>query len=160
MFFAASMLGHIATVVAHRSAPAQCLQCQALLMKMGRWVSAPRQRGQYWNLGALGMMISCGAGCVETAMTPLGAGPTPGPEVGSPISRCAISPDERFLEGGYKNRPHPLISTATLFLFEVLLKKDNNNNNNNIYYLCLYKKGVYCTPIHLFFLPVVIEGSL
>jgi len=44
--------------IGQRSAPAQCLQCQALLMKMGRWVSAPRQRGQYRNLGALGMMIS------------------------------------------------------------------------------------------------------
>jgi len=49
----------------------------------------------------------CGAGCVETAMTPLGAGPTPAPEVASPISRCAISLDERFLEGGIRTAPTP-----------------------------------------------------
>jgi len=103
-----SLTATLAAVMAvHRSAPAQCLQCQALLMKMGRWVSGSLQRGQCWYLGALGMMISCGAGCVETAMTPLGAGPTPGPEVGSPISNCAISLEQRFLEGGIRTAPTP-----------------------------------------------------
>jgi len=49
----------------------------------------------------------CGAGCVETVMTPLGAGPTPGPEVGSPISNCAISLGQRFLVGGIRTAPTP-----------------------------------------------------
>jgi len=108
------------------SAPAQCLQCQALFMKMGRWVSGSLQRGQCRNLGALGMMISCGAGCVETAMTPLGAGPTPAPEVGSPISRCAISPGQTVLQKGISTagRGHrPLDFHWNSLLFVVLLRK-------------------------------------
>ena len=63
--------------------------------------------GAVSEFGCAGHDDQCGAGCVETAMTPLGAGPTPGPEVGSPISRCAISLDERFLEGGIRTAPTP-----------------------------------------------------
>ena len=63
--------------------------------------------GAVSEFGCAGHDDQCGAGCVETAMTPLGAGPTPAPEVGSPISRCAISLDERFLEGGIRTAPTP-----------------------------------------------------
>jgi len=35
--------------------------------------------GAVSEFGCAGHDDQCGAGCVETAMTPLGAGPTPGP---------------------------------------------------------------------------------
>jgi len=95
-------------------------------MKMGRWVSVPRQRGQYRNLGALGIDDQCGAGCVETAMTPLGAGPTPDPEVGSPISNCAISPGQTVLQKGISTAGRgrrPLDFHCNSLLFVVLLRK-------------------------------------
>ena len=78
------------------------------------------------EFGCAGHDDQCGAGCVETAMTPLGAGPTPGPEVGSPISNCAISPGQTVLQKGISTagRGHrPLDFHCNSLLFVVLLRK-------------------------------------
>jgi len=63
--------------------------------------------GAVSEFGCAGHDDQCGAGCWRQPWLLLGAGPTPGPEVGSPISRCAISLGQRFLEGGIRTAPTP-----------------------------------------------------
>jgi len=63
--------------------------------------------GAVSEFGCAGHDDQCGAGCRRQPWLLLGAGPTPDPEVGSPISRCAIAPAERFLEGGIRTAPTP-----------------------------------------------------
>jgi len=68
----------------------------------------------------------CGAGCVETAMTPLGAGPTPGPDLGTSISICAISPEQTVLAKGISTAGkggRPLDFHCNSLLYVVLLRK-------------------------------------
>jgi len=63
--------------------------------------------GAVLEFGCTGHDDHVAPGAMETAMAPLGAGPTPEPEVGSPISNSAIALGQRFLEGGIRTAPTP-----------------------------------------------------
>ena len=51
--------------------------------------------------------IHVAPGAMETAMAPLGAGPTPGPELAPSISNCAIALEQIILQGGIRTAPTP-----------------------------------------------------
>ena len=57
--------------------------------------------------GCAGHDDQCGAGCWRQPWLLLGAGPTPAPNLGSPISNSAIAPGQRFLGGGIRTAPTP-----------------------------------------------------
>jgi len=65
-------------------------------------------------------------GAMETAMAPLGAGPTPAPDLGTSISSCAISPGQTVLAKGISTAgkgERPLDFHCNSLLFVVLLRK-------------------------------------
>jgi len=63
--------------------------------------------GAVAEFGCAGHDDHVAPGAMETAMAPLGAGPTPAPELGTPISNSAISPGQGFLQGGIRTAPTP-----------------------------------------------------